>query len=120
MTSIRMASFPFVVYYYPSAAVLLKIFLTMCLYTIYNSYCRCTRAGCPSQDALLEPFFKEVETFNKNEGSKRGKISMANKSIAAALIDMDKWITEGNCKNGFGAMFLGFRDDMAKYELRLT
>ena len=60
-----------------------------------------------------------MDTFNKNEGSKRGKVTMANKHIADALVNMDKWITIGNWKNVFGDMFLGYRNVMAKYELRL-
>jgi hypothetical protein len=50
----------------------------------------------PPPEALLEPFFLEVGTFNKNEGSKRGKITLANKHIANTLINMDNWITKGN------------------------
>jgi len=77
-------------------------------------------AGCASLDILLQPFFKEVDTLSKNVGSKRGKIHFANKCIATALIDMEKWIGQGNWKSGFGDMFLGFRDAMARYELRLS
>ncbi len=62
----------------------------------------CAYAGCPSPDVLLEPFFKEVDTLSKNEGSKQGNITMANKHIADALLNMKKWITKGNWKNGFG------------------
>ncbi len=45
---------------------------------------------------------------------------VANKSIEFALFDMEKWITKGNWEHGFGSMFLGFRDAMQKYYLRLT
>jgi hypothetical protein len=37
-----------------------------------------------------------------------------------AFMDMEKWITRGNWKNGGGLMFLNFRDIMGKYELRLS
>ncbi len=56
----------------------------------------CPVAGCAAPDIALEPFFKEVETFSKNEGSKRGKIHVANKCIADALNGMEKWIGKGN------------------------
>ncbi len=45
---------------------------------------------------------------------------VAIKSIEFALFDMEKWITKGNWEHGFGSMFLGFRDAMQKYYLRLT
>ena len=66
------------------------------------------------------PFFNVVQTISKNERSKRGNLELANTCIASALMGMDAWITKGNWKNGFGSMFLGFRDAMQKYYLRLT
>ena len=47
-------------------------------------------------DATLDPFFKVVDTTSKNNGSKHGNINLANKCIADALGDMEKWITKGN------------------------
>jgi hypothetical protein len=47
-------------------------------------------------------------------------MQVANKSIDFALFGMEKWITKGNWEHGFGTMFLGFRDAMQKYYLRLT
>jgi hypothetical protein len=47
-------------------------------------------------------------------------MQVANKSIDFALFGMEKWITNGNWEHGFGTMFLGFRDAMQKYYLRLT
>ncbi len=68
------------------------------LFTLFiqPSLYRRAYAGCPSPDALLDPLFKEVDTFSKNDGSKRGKIAVANKHIVDALTNMDKWITKGN------------------------
>jgi len=58
--------------------------------------CICSVACCAARDIALEPFFKEMETFIKNEKSKRGKIHVANKCIADALVGMEKWIGKGN------------------------
>jgi hypothetical protein len=33
---------------------------------------------------------------------------------------MEKWIGQGKWKTGFGDMFLGFKDAMARYELKLS
>ncbi len=45
---------------------------------------------------------------------------MANKCIADALNGMEKWIGKGNSKTSFGDIFLGFRDAMARYDLKLS
>jgi hypothetical protein len=68
----------------------------------------------------LQQFFKIIDTTNKNAGSKRGNIKLANKCTADAFVDMETWITRGSWKNGGGLMFLNLRDIMAKYELRLS
>ena len=82
---------------------------------------QCVGAGCRTlPDIALEPFFKHVETASKNVASKRGNINLANKCIADALVDMDRWIGKGNWKNGFGKMFIDLKDLLAKYEVRLS
>ncbi len=73
----------------------------------------CTVASCAAHDIAFEPFFKEVETFSKNEGYKRGKIHVASNYIAIALVGMTKWIGKDIWKTGFGNMFLGYGDAMA-------
>jgi hypothetical protein len=69
---------------------------------------------------ILQPFFKIVDTLSKNACSKHGNIEAATKSIDSALIDMSGWIGKGNWKDGFGDIFLCFRDSMQRYYLRLT
>ena len=59
-------------------------------------------------------------TVSKNEGSKRGDMALANQCIESALLGMDTWITKGNWENGFGEMFIDFRDSMRRYYLRTT
>ena len=59
-------------------------------------------------------------TTSKNEGSKRGDMALANRCIESALLGMDAWITKGNWENGFGEMFIDFRDSMRRYYLRTT
>ena len=72
-------------------------------------------------DIVLLPFFKTIKTANKNDKSKHGDMKLANKYIDIALLDMDKWIDKGNnWANGYGAAFIGLRDCMQRYYLRLT
>ncbi len=59
-------------------------------------------------------------TANKNKGSKRGDMALANQYIESALWGMDTWITKGNWENGFGEMFIDFGDSMRRYYLRTT
>ena len=47
-------------------------------------------------------------------------MTLANKFIDIALLDMSRWITKSNWPNGYGAVFIGFRDCMQRYCLRLT
>ncbi len=73
---------------------------SLCLYiSLYISLIIvfiCPVACCAARDIAFEPFFKEVETFRKNEGSKREKNHVANKCIADALNGMEEWIGKGN------------------------
>ncbi len=59
-------------------------------------------------------------TASKNEGSKHGDMALANRCNESALLGMDAWITKGNWENGFGEMFIDFRDSMRRYYLRTT
>ena len=69
---------------------------------------------------ILLLFFETVNTANKNQKSKNGDIKLANTFIDIALSDMQKWIGKGTWSNGYGAAFIGFRDCMQRYYLRLT
>jgi hypothetical protein len=69
---------------------------------------------------LLLPFFKTVKAASKNDKSKYGDMQLANKYIDIAILNMDKWIDKGSWANGYGAAFIGFRDCMQRYYLRLT
>jgi len=71
-------------------------------------------------DIILLPFFNTVKTASKNDKAKHGDMVLANKYINIALLDMHKWIDKGNWANGYGAAFIGFRDCMQRYYLRLT
>jgi len=71
-------------------------------------------------DIALLPFFGTVKTASKIAKSWHGDIKLANKFIDIALLDMSKWIAKGNWPNGYGAIFIGFRDCMQRYYLRLT
>jgi len=71
-------------------------------------------------DIILLPFFNTVKTASKNDKAKHGDMVLANKYINIALLDMDKWIDKGNWANGYGTAFIGFRDCMQRYYLRLT
>ncbi len=83
----------------------------------------CYVADSAAHDIALEPFFnyKEVETFNRIEGSKRGKIHVANKCIDDALVGMEKWIGRGNLKNDFEDFFFAsWINAMARYEVKFS
>ena len=97
-----------------------RLCFSFCCWCWYRFWYTCVAACCSFlPDIALFPFFQKVETAGKNEGSKRGKNSLANKCIENALVDMDLWIGEGNWKNSFG-FFIDLRDLMGKYELRLA
>ena len=68
----------------------------------------------------MKPFFDIVATASKNEGAKRGDMALANRCLDSAFLSMDEWIVKGNWQNGFGEVFINFRDGMQRYYLRLT
>jgi hypothetical protein len=76
-------------------------------------------AGYFPLDIALEPFFNAIPTASKIDRAKRGNMELSNTCITTALVGMELWIAKGNWVNGFGAIFLGFRDAMQKYVLRL-
>jgi hypothetical protein len=47
-------------------------------------------------------------------------MAAANRYIDSALLGMDTWITKGNWQNGFGEMFIQFRNSMQIYYLRVS
>ncbi len=59
-------------------------------------------------------------TASKNEGAKRGDMALANRCIASGLLGMEAWIAKGNWQNGYGAMFINFRDSTKRYYLRVS
>jgi hypothetical protein len=78
-------------------------------------------ASGPLPNLILQSFFETAETTRKNAASKRGEIEAANMSISYALLGISSWIGKGNRKDdGFGEIFLCFRDSMQRYYLRIT
>jgi len=77
----------------------------------------------PPTSYLFITFLRDsyLATAGKNEGAKRGDMVLANRCIESdALLGMDTWIGKGSWQNGFGEMFLNFRDAMQRYCLRLS
>jgi hypothetical protein len=106
-----------IVYLHPVACVF-DINLSLSAQIINTSVFASIRS--PPLDVALQPFFMVVQTTSKNSRAKRGDMNTANACITTTLSGMDTWITKSNWEHGFGGIFLGFREAMQKYYLRLN